>query len=131
MVIDSSAILAIILGEPEAEQFAGRIASDHARRMSAVNWLETLMVAESRLGEESADETLLIMQQFGIKSVAFDSEHVFEAQRAWRRFGEGHHPAALNMADCAAYAAATIAGEPLLFKGDDFAKTDVAQVEWK
>lgn len=130
MMIDSSAILAIALREPEAERMATAIAAAPVRRMSAVNWLETLMVMEGRHGEESADDTLLIMEYLEIDTVAFDREQVFEARAAWRRFGKGRHPAALNLGDCCAYAAAVTHSEPLLYKGEDFVKTDVVQVNW-
>ncbi len=89
------------------------------------------MVVEGRHNRQAADKTALTLHEFGIKSIPFDGKHISEAQATWRRFGKGHHPAALNMADCAAYATAVIAGEQLLFKGDDFAKTDVPRVEWK
>lgn len=72
-----------------------------------------------------------LIERWAIHPIPFDGEHIFEAQAAWRRFGKGRHPAALNLADCAAYATAVIAGEPLLFKGGDFALTDVAHVNWR
>ncbi len=127
MVIDSSAILAIMLNEPEADYFLDQIVSERRRCMSAVNWLETLIVMEGKHSREQADKTQLALQELEIETIPFDREHVWEAQAAWRRFGKGRHPAALNMGDCAAYAASRIRGEPLLFKGDDFTKTDVAR----
>jgi len=98
--------------------------------MSAVNWFETLIVAESRYGAEAADKILLLLHQLEVEAIPFDAQHIFEAQRAWRRFGKGHHPAALNMSDCAAYAAARIADDSLLFTGEDFSRTDILPVEW-
>lgn len=130
MVIDSSAILAIAFQEPEARRMAGAISHAPRRLMSAVNWLETLMVAESRHGAESGDATLLLMRDLDIEAVPFDLEQMHEARLAWQRFGNGHHPAALSFSDCCAYAAAVVAGEPLLFKGQGFAQTDVAAAEW-
>ena len=130
MVIDSSAVLAIAFQEPEAERLVVGIAAARARLMSAVNWLETLMVVEGRYGAESADDVLLIFQSLEVLQIAFDREHSLEAREAWRRFGKGRHPAALNMGDCCAYATAVISGEPLLYKGRDFGRTDVGRVEW-
>jgi|SRR5208283_3362384 len=130
MVIDSSAILAISLLEPEALRLVKAIADADVRRMSAVNWLETLMVAESRQGVESADQTLLNLRDLDIELVPFDLEQMQEALLAWRRYGKGRHPAGLNLGDCCAYAAAITSGEPLLYKGADFQKTDVARAEY-
>lgn len=130
MVIDSSAILAIAFQEPEAQRIGAAIAGSVVRRMSSVNWLETLLVVEGRRGRESADDVLLIMNQLGIEPVPFDAEQTFVAQSAWRRFGKGRHPAGLNLGDCCAYAAAVALGQPLLYKGDDFPQTDVARAGW-
>ena len=130
MVIDTSAILAISLAEPEAERIATAITSFSVRKMSAVNWLECLLVMESRRGEKAADDTLLILEQFGVEVVTFDREHLFEARHAWQRYGKGRHPAGLNMGDCCAYAASTVLSEPLLFKGGDFSRTDVQRLDW-
>jgi ribonuclease VapC len=130
MTIDSSAVLAIVFQEPEAERFAAAIASTPVRFMSTVNWLETLMVVEERYGAESADDALLIMQSLDIQPLVFDREQMTEARAAWRRFGKGRHPAALNLGDCCAYAAALTRAEPLLYKGQDFSKTDITAAEW-
>ncbi|MEO8128492.1 MAG: type II toxin-antitoxin system VapC family toxin [Bryobacteraceae bacterium] len=130
MTIDSSAILAIVFQEPEAQRMAAAIASATARHMSAVNWLEVLLVAEGRFGAESADDALLILQDLQVEPVPFDREQMLEARSAWRRFGKGRHPAALNLGDCCAYAAAVIHEQPLLYKGDDFPKTDIPPAEW-
>lgn len=130
MVIDSSAILAISLLEPEALRLVKAIADADVRRMSAVNWLETLMVVESRQGVESADQTLLNLRDLDIELVPFDLEQMQEALLAWRRYGKGRHPAGLNLGDCCAYAAAITSGEPLLYKGADFQRTDVERAEY-
>jgi ribonuclease VapC len=130
MTIDSSAVLAIVFQEPEAERFAAAIASTPMRLMSTVNWLETLMVVEGRYGAESADDALLIMQSLDIQPLVFDREQMTEARAAWRRFGKGRHPAALNLGDCCAYAVALTRAEPLLYKGQDFSKTDITAAEW-
>jgi ribonuclease VapC len=130
MVIDSSAILAIAFQETEAERFAVAISESPERTVSAVNWLEALIVVEARHGAESADDVLLILEQLGVATLPFDAEQAHEAREAWRRFGKGRHPAALNIGDCAAYAVATVTGRPLLFKGNDFTQTDVVRAEW-
>jgi ribonuclease VapC len=130
MMIDSSAVLAIVFQEPEAKRMAAAIASVPVRRMSAVNWLEVLMVTEGRYGAESADDALLILQDLEVEAVPFDREQMLEARSVWRRFGKGRHPAALNLGDCCAYAAAVIGDESLLYKGDDFPKTDIPRAEW-
>ncbi len=130
MIVDSSAVLAIAFNEPEAERFATAIAQRPERSIAAVNWLEVMMVVESRHGEESADDVLLILEQLGVETLAFDAEQAYEAREAWRRFGKGRHAAGLNLGDCAAYAAAVVTGRPLLFKGNDFTQTDVVRAEW-
>ena len=83
MIIDSSAILAIVFDEPEAVRMANAIAAASSRRMSAVNWLETLMVAEGRHGPESADDALLILREFEVEALAFDRDQMIEARSAW------------------------------------------------
>ena len=130
MIIDSSAILAIVFDEPEAVRMANAIAAASSRRMSAVNWLETLMVAEGRHGPESADDALLILREFEVEALAFDRDQMIEARSAWKRFGKGRHPAALNLGDCCAYAAALTSNDELLYKGGDFSRTDVATAPW-
>ncbi len=128
MVIDSSAIAAILFGEPEAPSFLRALASAEPKLMSAVGHLESAIVAESRKGEIGAKAFANLVAQAGIEVVAFDASQTEVALDAWRRYGRGRHPAALNLGDCAAYALASVANQALLFKGEDFSKTDVA--EW-
>ena len=125
MVIDTSAIVAIALDEREAPSFEERIADDPARMISAATLLETAMVIETRLGARGGAELDLWLQKAGVEIVAVDSELVDVARRAWRRFGKGRHPAGLNFGDCFSYALASLTQEPLLFKGADFAETDI------
>jgi ribonuclease VapC len=131
MIVDSSAILAIALQEPEAARLASAIVHAPERHISRVNWLETMMVIESRAGIAAADDMLLIFGQLGIETLPFDAAHLHEAHEAWRRYGKGRRPASLNLGDCCAYATSRIEGRPLLFKGNDFEKTDVAKTSWQ
>jgi len=125
MVIDASAIVAIALDEPEAPEFERRIADASVRLISAGTLLEAAMALEARLGEAGGSELDLWLRKAGIEVVAVEAEHADQARRAWRRFGEGRHPASLNFGDCFSYALARLTQEPLLFKGDDFSQTDL------
>jgi ribonuclease VapC len=125
MVIDTSAIVAIALDEPEAPAFEARIAEDPVRLISAATLLETAMVIETRLGAHGGGELDLWLHKAQVEIVAVDSELADFARRAWRRFGKGRHPAGLNFGDCFSYALAALTQEPLLFKGSDFAETDI------
>ncbi len=125
MVIDTSALVAIALNEPEAAAFEERIADAALRLISAATVLEAALVIETRLGEAGGGELDLWLHKAGVEIIAVDAEHADQARRAWRRFGKGRHPAGLNFGDCFSYALAALTREPLLFKGDDFAKTDI------
>ncbi|EHK52560.1 type II toxin-antitoxin system VapC family toxin [Allomesorhizobium alhagi] len=125
MVIDTSAIVAIALNEPEAPSFEQRIADDPVRLIAAATVLEAAMVIETRLGEPGGSELDLWLHKAGIEIVAVDAEHADQARRAWRRYGKGRHPAGLNFGDCFSYALAALTGEPLLYKGNDFSQTDI------
>jgi ribonuclease VapC len=128
MVLDTSALLALLLDEPEAEDFRVAVEEDTTRLVSAATLLETALVVEARKGEPGGRELDTLIQKAEVVVVPVDAEHVSEARRAYRRFGKGRHPAGLNFGDVFAYALARTAGEPLLFKGDDFAKTDIGRV---
>jgi ribonuclease VapC len=125
MVIDTSAIVAIALNEPDAAELEVRIADDPVRLISAAAVLEATIVLETRLGDAGGREFDLWLLKIGAEIVPVDAEQADAARRAWRRFGKGRHAAALNYGDCFSYALALTRGEPLLFKGEDFAKTDV------
>ncbi len=125
MVIDTSAIIAILLRESEAKVFAHAIAQTGRRLLSAFNALEAGIVIEAKKGEAGGREFDLLLHRADITVVPMDSEQYEIARSAWRKFGKGRHPAGLNIGDCCAYALALYTGEPLLFKGDDFAKTDI------
>lgn len=117
MVIDTSAIVAIALNEADAAEFEQRIADDPIRLISTATVLEAASVLETRLGDAGGREFDLWLLKVGAEVVAVDAEQTDAARRAWRRYGKGRHPAALNYGDCFAYALALIRGEPLLFKG--------------
>ena len=128
MVIDTSALIAILLNEPETEAFAAAIAAASSRLISAVSALETAIVIEAKkgaLGSQLLDELLVAMQ---VNIIAFDQNQFNLAREAYTRFGKGRHPAALNFGDCCTYALARNTGEALLFKGQDFSATDIEQV---
>ena len=124
MVIDTSAIVAILFAEADAELFARAIASDPMRLISAGTALECSFVVESELGEEGARELDLLLLRAGIETIPFNAEQLAIARQAFRIFGKGRHPAGLNYGDCFSFALSKASGEPLLFKGSDFAKTD-------
>ncbi len=128
MVIGTSAIVAIALNESDAPEIEARIADDPIRLISAATVLEAAMVLETRLGEAGGREFDLWLVKIGAEVVPVDAEQSDTARRAWRRFGRGRHAAALSFGDCFAYALASTRGEPLLFKGEDFARTDVTAV---
>jgi ribonuclease VapC len=125
MVIDTSALLAVFLGEPERPQFLESITQAEKRRISAANMLETGIVLEARRGEAAGREFDLFLSQAKVDIVAVDAEQADIARLAWRKYGKGRHPAALNFGDCFAYALAKVLDEPLLAKGSDFLRTDI------
>jgi ribonuclease VapC len=125
MVIDTSAIICVLLNEPEARAFEQRIADDEVRLMSAATLLEAAMVLEARRGDAAGRDLDLWLLKTGIEIVPVDAEQIEAARRAWRRYGKGCHAAALNYGDCFSYALAATRGEPLLFKGGDFARTGI------
>ena len=125
MVIDSSALIAVLFNEPERRALNEKIEADPVRMISAVSLVEASTVVESRRGETAVRELDLFVHRAGIEVVAFTAEQAAIARDAFRRFGRGRHSARLNFGDCCAYALAAHAGEPLLFKGTDFPATDV------
>ena len=126
MVIDASALLAILLGEPEADDFSRAIAADSRRLISALSVLEAAIVIHSRKGPAGGRELDLLLHSAAVTTVSLDADQVVQARGAYEKYGKGRHPAALNLGDCCSYALSRSSGEPLLFKGDDFPKTDVA-----
>jgi len=125
MVIDTSALLAIFLGEPERKLLLDLLLQEETRMISAATVLEAGIVLEARRGESAGREFDLLLVRANLQIVAVDSEQTEIARSAWRKYGKGRHPAGLNFGDCFAYALAKFAGEPLLAKGTDFAATDI------
>ena len=128
MVIDTSAVLALLLNESEADAIEIAIDEDPVRLMSVASALEAAIVVEARLGAAGGREFDLLLHKAAIELVPVTLEQLETARHAWRSFGRGRHEAGLNYGDCFAYALAAMSGEPLLFKGADFARTDVAHV---
>jgi len=128
MVIDASAILALLFNEPEADDIEIAIDEDPIRLMSVASGLEAAIVVEARLGAAGGREFDLLLHKTRIELVAATNEQMEAGRTAWRRFGRGRHDANLNFGDCFSYALAATSGEPLLFKGDGFSKTDVPRV---
>lgn len=126
MVIDTSAVLAILFDEPERRTFNEAIEAAESSVMSSATFVEVSMVVESRFGAEGLRDLDVFLETAGIELASLDADQAHVARRAFSRFGKGRHPAALNYGDCFSYALATVLGEPLLYKGQDFGQTDVA-----
>lgn len=125
MVVDTSAIIAILQDEPASDDLIDALLASTQRRISAANLLESAMVIQARYGDAGEREVDVLLQRMRIETVAVTYQHVEIARSAFRRFGKGRHPAGLNFGDCFAYALSKAMGEPLLFVGDDFEHTDV------
>ncbi|MBC7634956.1 MAG: type II toxin-antitoxin system VapC family toxin [Acetobacteraceae bacterium] len=131
MIVDASAMLAILLDEPDARKFSDAIGLCEGARIPAPNWLEVAMKIESMTalagsGQNFADSILAFyMARKLIQIEPYTEEHSSLARVAFRRFGKGRHPAGLNFGDCIAYSVAKFENAPLLFKGNDFIHTDI------
>lgn len=123
MILDTSAIVAVLLHEPEREVFLEKIESSPQVGVGAPTLVETSVVLMRRSGNAALLDPFLAKTQVVV--VPFDREHWLAAANASTRFGKGRHPAQLNLGDCLSYATARVGNEPLLCKGDDFAKTDI------
>jgi ribonuclease VapC len=126
VIVDSSAILAILLEEPEGHLLDVAILKRDDPRMSAAGLLEASMILQSRRGADSVRDLDLLIARFKIQIVPFTESQARIARRAFERYGKGRHPAQLNFGDCMAYSLAKETGEELLFKGTDFGQTDIA-----
>jgi ribonuclease VapC len=125
MVIDTSALVAILTGEPERRRFIESIEAAESRLVSAATFVETSIVIESRHGADGLHHLDLFLVKAGTEIVPVDLDQAHAARRAFSRFGKRRHPAGLNYGDCFSYALASLRSEPLLFKGDDFPHTDI------
>ena len=125
MIVDSSVLIAILFEEPEGKLYDVALLRAGDSRTSAANYLETSMVVLARRGQDAVRDLDLLLVRLGIRVVPFTESQARLAREAFRRFGKGFHPAALNFGDCIAYALASETGEELLFKGNDFSRTDV------
>jgi ribonuclease VapC len=125
VIVDSSALVAILRNEPERERFVEAIAAAPSRSMAAPNLLETSMVLAGRQEDAILERLDAFLHEAGIRVLPFTAEHAAAARYAFLRYGKGRHKAGLNFGDCIAYATAKLEAEPLLFKGADFGLTDV------
>ncbi|MBI2755508.1 MAG: type II toxin-antitoxin system VapC family toxin [Chloroflexi bacterium] len=125
MILDTSVLVAIMLDEPERDTFIARISTAHTVAVGAPTLVEAGLVLSSRMGLDASALLAHLVATMDAVVIEFGPQHWQEAVSAWWRFGEGRHAAGLNFGDCLAYAAARIAREPLLAKGDDFPKTDI------
>jgi len=128
MVVDTSAVIAVLLGKPETESFVRALAEAPKKMISAFNALESAIVIEAKKGEAGGRELDLLLHRAQIEIIVLNVDQVELARTAWRKYGKGNHSAGLNIGDCCAYALAKYSGEPLLFKGKDFSQTDIRPV---
>ncbi|MDO9142335.1 MAG: type II toxin-antitoxin system VapC family toxin [Methylobacter sp.] len=125
MVVDSSVLIAILLNEDDAAQYAQKLINADQLFISAVSIVEASMVIEYKKGETGAAKFDELLQLIEPTIIAFDKQQAQLARIAWRNYGKGRHPAKLNFGDCCSYAAAQHCHMPLLFKGNDFSQTDI------
>lgn len=130
MVIDTSALLAILLDEPEADALGLAIERDPVRLISTGTYLECSIVLESRFGEPGSQLLDELIRSAGADLVPVTPEQARLARDAFRFYGKGRHPAGLNFGDCFAYALSRSSEEPLLFKGNDFSRTPIPAASW-
>jgi ribonuclease VapC len=125
MVVDSSVLIAVLLNEPEADSYRQRLAETEEIYISAVSFVESSMVIEYKGCEQGAKKFDELLKVITPTVISFDSQQADLARTSWRQYGKGRHPAKLNFGDCCSYALAKYLNQPLLFKGDDFSKTDL------
>lgn len=129
MVLDTSAVIAILTSEPGSDQLADRVAAAESLAMSAATLVEASIVMQARYGGAGVLQLDLFVERTNTRVHAVTHAQADLAREAFRRFGKGRHPAALNFGDCFSYALATDLAEPLLFVGQDFARTDLSGEE--
>jgi len=125
MILDASAILAVLLRESEHEEIFVKLGTEEALNVGAPTLVEVGMILTSRLGDRGTEMLRRFLQEGEVTVLPFRETEFHEAVEAFRRFGKGRHPAALNFGDCMAYATARLAGQRLLCRGDDFPQTDL------
>ncbi len=126
MILDSSAILAVLFDEPEREDFLRRILDSPTVGVGTPTLVETSIVLSARLGDAASSVVAGWVERAGLVVISFDESHWSVAADAWLRYGRGRHPAALNLGDCLAYATAKMSDLPLLCKGNEFPQTDLS-----
>jgi ribonuclease VapC len=130
VVIDTSAIIAMLVGEPSADRLVAAVEGDHTRLVSAATVVEASLVLLGRYGEAAEPQLDRLLRGIGAEVVPVGEEQVVIARDAALKFGRGRHAAALNFGDCFSYALSVARGEPLLFVGEDFKQTDVELCAW-
>lgn len=125
MIVDTSAFIAILFEEPERPAFVKLMLEAKSVKVAAPNWFETCIVRDSRAKADPRVTTNRLLAELGVDIVPFDAGMAELARDAYRRYGRGNHPARLNFGDCMAYALAKSTAQPLLFKGQDFTRTDI------
>jgi ribonuclease VapC len=128
MIVDTSALLAVLFGEKDAETYARAISESEVCRISATSFVEVSIVVESQTGDAGSRQWDSFFRTAGLSIEPVTEEQAHAARQAWSDFGKGRHPAGLNFGDCFSYALAKVSGEPLLFKGADFRKTGIPVV---
>jgi len=128
-MLDTSVLSAIVFGEPDAEALVALLSSrEDALCVAAPTLVEASIVVEAKQGPEASADLARLLSAFAVETIPFDATQAAIAAAAWRRFGKGRHPAALNLGDCFSYAAARALGAALAFKGDDFLQTDIEAI---
>jgi len=126
VIVDTSAVLAILFAQPDAERYARAISNTPVCRMSVATFVEISVVMESQTGDRGSRQWDQFFRRAGFALEPVTEEQAYAARQAWSDFGKGRSPAKLNFGDCFSYALARTLGEPLLFKGADFSRTDVS-----
>jgi ribonuclease VapC len=130
MILDTSAVIAVLQNEESAERLVAALENEPVRRISAANLVEAGIILQARFGDHGERELDLFVQRAHVEIIPVTEEHAEYARSAYRRFGRGRHAAGLNFGDCFAYALARALDEPLLFVGDDFKQTDVRPADY-
>jgi ribonuclease VapC len=128
VIVDTSALRAVLLAEREADEFLEAILNADLCAMSAVSFVEASIIAESTGGDGGVRQLDEFIRKAGLSVESVTAEQAFAARQAYSSFGKGRHAASLNLGDCFSYALAKVSGEPLLFKEKDFSKTDITAV---